>query len=260
VPDRPAEIASEHVEAAKDALILRRDSHLDSLVERLREDRVRRVIEPMLAGILPDGDRFDDDVAYVEDLGLIERQPGQPLRIANPIYHEVIPRALAASTQESLLQQPAWYVAEDGKLLVDRLLDEFQAFWLQHAEPLLQRQSYPEAAPHLIFFAFLQRIVNGGGTIDREYAVGSGRMDLCARWRHPKGEQREAFELKVWREKRPDPQAEGLEQLTAYLERLLLDHGALLLFDRRKSAPPLEERCSSHRLEHRGKSVRVLRL
>ncbi|MBI2569481.1 MAG: ATP-binding protein [Candidatus Schekmanbacteria bacterium] len=260
VRDRSVAVTRAHVEAAKDTLILRRDTHLDSLADKLREERVRRVIEPVLAGDLPDLDRYDDDAAYVEDLGLIERRTGAPPRIANPIYHEVIPRALAFAVQESLPQRSVWYVGADGLLLTTKLLDEFQAFWRQHAEPLLRQQPYPEAAPHLIFFGFLQRIVNGGGTVDREYAVGSGRMDLCVRWRHPGGEQREAFEIKVWRDKRADPQPEGLDQLADYLVRLGLEHGALLLFDRRSTAPPLAERCSSQQIEHRGKSIRVLRL
>ncbi|MBI2566303.1 MAG: ATP-binding protein [Candidatus Schekmanbacteria bacterium] len=260
VRDRSVTVTQIHIEAAKDTLILRRDTHLDSLADKLRDERVRRVIEPILAGVSPDADRYDDDAAYVEDLGLIERRMGAPPRIANPIYHEVIPRALAFAVQESLPQRPVWYVGADGTLLTDKLLDEFQVFWLQHAEPLLRRQPYPEAAPHLIFFGFLQRIVNGGGTVDREYAVGSGRMDLCVRWRHAGGEQRDAFEIKVWRDKKADPLAEGLDQLTDYLLRLGLEHGALLLFDRRSSARPIEERCSSQQLEHRSKSIRVLRL
>jgi hypothetical protein len=32
-------------------LIRRQDTHLDSLAERLREDRVKAIIEPMLAGL-----------------------------------------------------------------------------------------------------------------------------------------------------------------------------------------------------------------
>jgi hypothetical protein len=52
-------------------------------------------------------------------------------------------------------------------------------------------------------------------------------------------------ELKVWRDKKPDPQAEGIEQLESYLARLGLDFGWLFVFDRRKNAPPIEERLST---------------
>ena len=30
--------------------------------------------------------------------------------------------------------------------------------------------------------AFLQRVINGNGTLEREYAIGRGRMDLCLRY------------------------------------------------------------------------------
>ena len=259
IPDRTRAITAAHIEAAKETLILRRDTHLDSLVERLREERVRRVIEPILLGELTVGDRILDDIAYAEDLGLVTRADGH-LRIANPIYHEVVPRALAGFTQATVYHETAWYVAADGRLDLPGLLRGFVAFWTEHAEVLLGAQPYPEAAPHLVLMAFLQRIVNSGGSIDREYAVGRGRMDLCLRWPHPGGLQREALELKVWRDGRPDPLTAGLDQLAAYLDRLGLDHGVLVLFDRRKDALPLPERVSIGEREHDGRRVTLLRL
>lgn len=259
VPDRSVTIEPAHVEAAKEALIERRDTHLDSLIDRLREPRVRRVIEPILAGDLVLGERIDDDVAYVEDLGLIDRSEGH-LRIANPIYHEVIPRALAAISQSTIPYETAWYVAADGRLDLGALLDGFVGFWREHGEALLAAQPYPEIAPHLVLMAFLQRIVNGGGTIDREYALGRGRLDLCLRWPWRGGLQREAIEIKVWRHGRPDPVDQGKEQLAAYLDRLGLETGVLVVFDRRREASPFGERGERSNVEHRGKRIDVLRL
>jgi hypothetical protein len=152
------------------------------------------------------------------------------------------------------------FVAADGSLHREALLTEFQTFWCQHAEFFLERQPYSEAAAQLVFMAYLQRVVNGGGFIDREYAVGSGRIDLCVRWPGPSGVDRWALELKVWRDGRSDPLAEGLEQLSAYLERLGLDEGTLLLFDARTEAPPLLERCARSKVEHRGHHIDVMRL
>ena len=257
VPDREVAITAAHVEKAKEALIERRDTHLDSLIDRLREPRVRRVIEPLLAGDLVVGDRIDDDVAYVEDLGLIERHGEGHIRIANPLYHEVIPRALAAITQLTIPYSTSWYVRPDGRLDMDGLLAGFSGFWREHGEALLSSQPYPEAAPHLVLLAFLQRIVNGGGAIDREYALGMGRMDLCVRWPYPGGLQREAIEIKVWRPGRPDPQESGIEQLAGYLNRLDLGHGYLVIFDRRPNAAPKGERTE---IEGQGRRIAVLRL
>jgi hypothetical protein len=257
VTDLAIAITAAHIEAAKETLIERRDTHLDSLIDRLREPRVRRVIEPLLAGELVVGDRIDDDVAYTQDLGLIERRDGGHVAIANPIYHEVIPRALAAITQMTIPYQASWYVRPDGRLEMDSLLDGFAGFWTENAEALLSSQPYHEAAPQLVLMAFLQRIVNGGGMIDREYALGLGRMDLCIRWRHSGGTQREAIEIKVWREGRPDPLERGLEQLSGYLERLGLDRGYLVIFDRRADAPRQREKTG---VEHRGRRITVMRL
>ncbi|HYU31514.1 MAG TPA: hypothetical protein VEW48_05080 [Thermoanaerobaculia bacterium] len=256
--DRSLAIEASHIEKAKEILIERRDTHLDSLIDRLREPRVRRVLEPVLAGEFLAPDVLDDDIQFVEDLGLVARSVG--LEIANPIYREIIPRALTAVTQRSFPPIRASFTKDDGTLDVQALLDEFRRFWCQHAEHFLDRQPYSEAAAQLIFMAFLQRVVNGGGFIDREYAVGSGRIDLCVRWPFPGGVQRWAVELKVWRDNRPDPLADGLEQLADYLDRLGLDGGTLILFDLRTQAPPLPERCSQSELEHRGRRMGVLRL
>jgi type IV secretory pathway ATPase VirB11/archaellum biosynthesis ATPase len=49
-PDPSVAITVEHFQSAKETLIVRQDTHLDSLAERLRETRVRQIIEPMLAG------------------------------------------------------------------------------------------------------------------------------------------------------------------------------------------------------------------
>ncbi|MCP4663255.1 MAG: ATP-binding protein, partial [bacterium] len=84
VPDGSTPTEARHVEIAKETLIRRRDTHLDSLIDRLREDRVRKVIEPILTGSDPEDDVFDDDIQFVEDLGLIA-PGGGGLEIANPI-------------------------------------------------------------------------------------------------------------------------------------------------------------------------------
>ena len=237
VPDPGRSIAAEHVEVAKEILIQRQDTHLDSLVERLREPRVRRIIEPILAGRTL-GDVPENDRRFVIDLGLVRREPTGGLAIANPICREVIPRLLASNARDSLPQIAPTWLKPDGRLDADRLLHAFVAFWRQHGEPLLATAPYHEIAPHLVLMAFLHRVANGGGTLDREYAIGRGRMDLCLRL----GADTLAIELKVWRDREADPLAEGLEQLDGYLAGLGLDGGWLVIFDRRSGRPPIRER------------------
>jgi hypothetical protein len=204
-PDPAITLTVLQVEQAKEILIQRQDTHLDSLGKRLRESRVRAVIEPMLAG-QELGEVPDDDRQFLVDLGLIRRDPQGGLVVANPIYREVIPRTLTGGTQDSLpLIAPTW-LTSDGELDSDRLLDSFLIFWRQHGEPLLRSAAYHEIAPHIVLMAYLHRVVNGGGTIEREYAIGSDRMDLCLRY----GQTTLGIELKVWRDKRPDPLKRGL--------------------------------------------------
>ncbi len=240
VKDRSIAITKEHILQAKEILIARQDTHLDSLAEKLREKRVKNIIEPILAGqTLPD--TLADDRQYLIDLGLLRRDPAGGLVISNPIYREVIPRVLVQGTQDSLPHiSPSWLTPR-GELNIDALLEAFIKFWRQHGEPLLSSAAYHEIAPHIVLMAFLHRVVNGGGILEREYAIGSDRMDLCLRY---KGVTL-GIELKVWREKKRDPQAEGIEQLESYLARLGLDFGWLFVFDRRKNALPMEERLST---------------
>ncbi len=119
------------VERAKERLILRRDTHLDSLAKRLREARIRQVIEPILAGEFPHDEIPEDDLAFVEDLGLVAVGPAG-YGMANPIYREVVPRTLTAATERFLPVDERAYVLPDGSLDFGRLLDDFVAFWRQH--------------------------------------------------------------------------------------------------------------------------------
>ncbi len=240
---RTVSIAPAHVEAAKEALILRRDTHLDSLAERLHEVRVRRVIEPVLVGSYTGADVYNDDLLYVADLGLTTRPPAQIL-IANPIYAEVIPRALSFVVQSNLAIQPQWYLLPDGRLDIFKLLGEFQQFFRQESEAWLERFEYKEAGPHLILYAWLQRIVNGGGHVKRESGLGLRRADILIEWpvttdlelrRWPIAAgvpvQRAVLEVKLYRNN--DTEAEGLKQLGNYLDRVGEPSGHLLIFDRR---------------------------
>jgi hypothetical protein len=253
-------IRRQQVEEAKEALILERATHLDSLVARLMEPRVRRLLEPLLAGeIAGEEETYDDDRLYVADLGLVKRT--RPLEIANPIYKEVIARVLTSRAQDNIVLDPHSFVTKNGRLSISRFLDEFSAFWREHGEVLENAGAYHEVAPQLVLMAYLQRVVNGGGFVEREYGVGRDRIDLLVRW--PLGGrrwQKEVLELKVWREKKRDPLERGLEQLEGYMERVGVKRGVLVIFDRRKEARPVEERVERSEVKtKKGYRVTLLR-
>lgn len=141
VNDLTEPITVAHVETAKDILIRRQDTHLDSLVSILREDRVRAIMEPMLAGEEL-GMISQDDRQFLIDLGLVIRNPAGGLVPANPIYREVLPRVLASGPQDSLpMIRPSW-LTPDGKLEPTALVNAFLTFWRQHGEPLLKSAPY----------------------------------------------------------------------------------------------------------------------
>ncbi len=255
VPDVAQAVTVENIEAAKELLILRRQTHLDQLTDKLREPRVRQVIEPLLAGAAL-GNVPPDDLDYVTDLGLVTQERGNGIQIANPLYREVIPRALTSATEASLPAiHPTWLTA-DNRLDPDHLLAGFLDFWRQHGQPLLQSAPYHEIAPHLVLMAFLHRVVNGNGTIEREYAIGSRRMDLLVHY----GAVRLALELKVWRDGAKDPLTEGLGQIDSYLNGLGLPTGWLVIFDRRSGLPDIAERTTTQPASTpAGRTVTVVR-
>lgn len=255
VPDTSTPITPVHIDQAKEILIERQDTHLDSIAERLRENRVRRIIEPMLAGQTL-GNVPPDDIRFVQDLGLCRMDPLRGLIIANPIYREVLPRVLTTTTQASLPYTPPMWLTPEGRLDAARLLEAFLAFWRQRGQPLLGTTDYHEIAPHIVLMAFLHRVVNGGGTLEREYAIGRGRLDICLHY----GPDTLAMELKVWRDRNPDPLTEGLQQLDGYLSGLGLGTGWLVIFDQRSRLPPIAERTTTGTaITPTGRTVTVIR-
>jgi len=250
--DRSRAITEHDILAAQEVLVQGRVVHLDQLADKLREERVRSVIEPLLSGA--DGREFSpDDYDYVRDLGLIA--PGDDLRIANPIYAEVIPRALTFAAQKVLRQQAAWYVNEGGGLESGKLLEAFQQFFREHAESWLERFTYKEAGPQLLLQAFLQRVLNGGGRIVREYGLGRQRVDLLLRWPRPPGEQRIVIECKVRRGRLDKTLEQGLPQTAGYMDRCGADAGHLVIFDRDEK--PWEEKVFRRSEEFDGKRIEV---
>ncbi len=108
-----------------------------------------------------------------------------------------------------------------------------EGWWREHAETLRSRSkaSYTEAVAHLAFNGFLQRVVNGGGRVTREYGAGRHRIDMLVEFEGG----RHAIELKRVRPKdgAERVRAQGLVQLGGYMDTLGLAEGWLVIFDQR---------------------------
>ena len=220
-------IVPDLVDQAIKNIILRRDTHIDSLLERLKEERVRKVIEPLLTGKKFAIDFTDDGTQYCFDLGLITVVNGE-IKPANKIYNEVIIRALTSNTQKHLggFIKNKWLI-EKGGLDMSGLLMAFQQFWRENSGIWEEKYHYKEAAPHLILQAFLQTVINSGGRVVREYAANRDRMDLCVQY--------EAYQYPIEIKLRYDKQTipNGLIQLATYMDVLGETTGWLVVFDRR---------------------------
>jgi len=184
----------------------------------------------IITGEAPAFDGFDDALRYCRDLGIITSS--SPIRFANPIYREIITRILNAALQYGIdtdIAQTTWYLNTDGTLDMDKLLDAFTEFYRWNSESWLERFQYREAGHQLLLMAFLQRIVNGGGRIEREMAIGNGRTDLAVFW---KGEIF-PIEIKLHHDARSQPQ--GIQQLARYMDKLGQKKGYLVLFEKKNS-------------------------
>ncbi len=231
--DYTVRITQGMTEQAVNNIILARGTHVDSLLERLKESRVRRIIQPLIIGECV-ADKGDDDYMFTKDLGLI-RDDRNRIEPANPIYAELIFRSLTQKAQESIRNAgedyaPLKYI-KDGKIDMNALVRSFQSYWRKNSEIWKARYKtdlyeYDEAAAHLVMHAFLQRIVNGGGRVHREAAADTKRVDILVEYNgveYP-------VELKILQSE--NCRAESLKQIRGYMDKLGADEGWLIIFDK----------------------------
>lgn len=229
--DRSRPVTGEQIASGRERLILRRPTHFRHIADRLREDRVRRVIDPIVAGRTRLESVSDDDRRYLRDLGLTASNGD--LQIANPIYREVIPRILASSAEERMRHDSTHYRRPDGGLEVSKLLAGFQDFFRENAEWWSRESAYRESAAQLLLLAYLHRVVNDGGQIAREYGLGPGRTDLRIAWRTNGGRQVFVIECKVRRSRDGLETliADGIRQTAGYAAGCGAEEGHLVVFD-----------------------------
>jgi len=229
--DYSKNIIAKMVSEAINTIILRRDVHIDQLLDKLKEPRVQKVIEQVIVGEGENIDTLSDDYNYVKDLGLI-RENNKMIEPANPIYADVIIRTLNIDEQRTLnsdvrfteYEMPKYY--KNDSVDMNLMLQDFQQFWRENSDVWQERFQYKEAAPHLILQAFLQRVFNGGGNVKREMATGKNRLDLCIEYNNKKY----PIELKINRGKQSVER--GIEQISGYMDTLGCAEGWLVAFDR----------------------------
>ena len=221
-------------------------------MERMREPRVRRIVEPLISGDKSDVSYNDEDYRYITDLGLLRVDRGA-LVPANPMYAEIIGRYLSRGEQDAMIRsvpETPW-VKDDG-LDMSGLMAAFQQFWRENSGADRDIMGYRESVPHLVLMAFLQRVTNGGGQISREMALGQGRLDLCVAFRGA----RYAIEVKT----SDNFQGEkSYGQCAKYLDTLGLSEAWMPIFDKSRTKT-WDEKIYSRDVEFDGKTIHVLGL
>jgi hypothetical protein len=252
--DSTETVTIDHIHEARKQMIEARETHFDALGERLRDQRIRKVIQTIITGETNLAmSRTSPDVELSMDLGLVRWDTKTGFTISNPIYEEIMTRYLDAPYHDNLPPPSTWqWERPDGGLDMDALLKAFQGFWQTNSEVWEQAADYPEAFPHLLLMAFLQRITNGSGHIEREYAAGRGRMDLAVEYH---GEWN-ILEIKLLRQGKFETlMAEGVKQTLAYRDSFSGAAGTacrskdgtpvkcyLIIFDRRPDKPAWADR------------------
>jgi len=144
-------------------------------------------------------------------------------------------------------QEQSWYLTPGEKpntnyLNIPKLLQAFQQYFRENSESWIERFDYKEAGPQLLIQAFLQRIINGGGRINREYGLGATRTDLSIEWPIDSeqgyfGEvQRIIIELKIHHKKYKLETIieQGLKQTAEYADKFNAKEAHLIIFNRNK--------------------------
>jgi len=247
-------ITAEMVSDAIKTIILRRDVHIDQLLDKLKEPRVQKVIEQVIIGKGEIIDTLSDDYNYVRDLGLIRDNKG--IEPANPIYAEVIIRMLNIDEQRILdsgeqyesYEMPKYY--KNNSVDMNLMMRDFQQFWRENSDIWVERFQYKEAAPHLILQAFLQRVFNSGGEVRREMATGTDRLDLCIEYKNKKY----PIEIKLNRGKQSIEK--GIEQTLRYMDTLGCQEGWLVIFDRDEKKS-WEEKIYYTKEENNNKTINI---
>ena len=146
---------------------------------------------------------------------------------------------------------PFW-LKPDGSLDMPALMAEFQRFWRENSGADREVYGYNEATPHLVLMAFLQRVTNGGGHINREMALGTGRLDLCVEFRGA----RYAIEVKT----SDNFQGEkSYDQCARYLDALGLSEAWMPIFEKSKDKS-WDEKIYSRDVAFGGKTIHLVGL
>jgi hypothetical protein len=230
--DHNVPITANLIDQAANILINRRDTHIDFLLQRLKEPRVAKVMDSVFASTISNIPTSSDDRRYCIDLGLVVPNEKTLLRPANAIYKEVLGRIITDDIQDAFLKTIPELPWTDGKVIyMTNLLKEFQSFWRKGSLSFPFHTStyaavnYDEALYSFILLAFFQRLVNSKATVVRQFAEGRGAVDIGILYQN----REYIIEAKIKDNQSID---KSINQICAYLDSNGENEGWLVIFDR----------------------------
>lgn len=250
VPDRRQRITLDHTEAAIQKLIASRNTNFDSLFNNAKKPNLFPIVRNLLIGRRYRFNIQDDDIDLGVRYGIFAEKDRQ-LSIANLIYAQALYQHFERELKKTVVEELAEgheFQDEGGRLDFSRVMKKFQAFMKAKGAALVKHPSFKEVTAQLLFLSYLDLLVNGKGWTFKEVESGEGRIDVMCCY----GQQKEIVELKLWYGERK--YEEGLEQLVKYLDSESLDHGWLIVFDRRKTK---RKRYISRRHKVAGKKIQA---
>jgi hypothetical protein len=286
-------VTADIIDHAAEELIKRRDTHIDSLLERLKETRVINIMDSVFAGTKGKVAKNEDDQRYCLDLGVVVLDENDNLRPANAIYREVMSRLLTDQIQSVLDDEISKIKWTDGRIIfMNELLKMFQTFWRNvaftfplrintydsHITDVIKKEldslplaydmseeyllsfiirvkdaiarQYDEAAYSLLLLAYLQKVVNGGALVFRQFAQGRGAVDICILFK----DHEYLLECKLLGQK---PREDSLKQLKKYLDTSGEKEGWLVIFDRSQKKS-WEEKITWETLQYEGATIHIV--
>jgi hypothetical protein len=222
------------VEEAAENLIQRKEMHLNNLVGRLKEPGVKKILVPMLNSDDLPQNVTEEEVRYLCDLGIV-RVIDKEISIANGIYNETIPRSLIYQTQLLIRYKLSLFLDGNGRLDIKKMLKGFHALFNAHYEKWVEHFDYREAGKPLLLQAFLQRILDGGGRIERFYGIGRKHITLVILWPCAGGSQKEVVDIRFIPVHNKDTIKDDIRSTVALIEEFETDHGFLVCFYRGES-------------------------
>jgi hypothetical protein len=251
-------VTGELIDQAADILMRRQDTHIDSLLARLNEPRVKRFLEPMMM-LSTDSpkpnpgentDTLDNDLQYCLDLGLLKND--KALRPANPIYASVFVRYFGKNAYRALPRGLVGQFQVGDKLLMTDLLKAFQKYWAGVSEEFLAGVRYLEKGPLMLLCAYLEKIGNGSWVVTLNYAVGDGYADILV----ARAKQKYILELKIKQNEKS--RKKSLEQLLGYMDHFLVSEGWLVVFDRDSEKPWVQKITWETTVMPEGRTIHVV--